>query len=92
MQAYFTLDNPKREKSTIRGNISYQGKKYKYPTGESIKVSMFKNQRCKACPEAGAINNKIMAVKAAMEVRYFFSSKILKFLHRKNFRRKSVNS
>ncbi|MBD9177625.1 MAG: hypothetical protein EGP82_00335 [Odoribacter splanchnicus] len=88
MQAYFTLDNPKREKSTIRGNINYQGKKYKYSTGESIKVSMFKNQRCKACPEAGAINNKIMAVKAAMESTILFFKQDFKIPSQEEFSEK----
>ena len=67
MEVCFSLDNPKREISTIRGYISYSGQRYDFPTGESVKVKMFRNQRCKASPEAPAINNKLIAVEAAMK-------------------------
>ena len=42
MEVCFSLDNPKREISTIRGYISYSGQRYDFPTGESVKVKMFR--------------------------------------------------
>ena len=43
MEVYFSLDNPKHEVSTIRGFISYSGQRYDFPTGERVKVKMFRN-------------------------------------------------
>ncbi len=97
MKVSFTLDNPRRENSTIRASITFNGKRYTYPTGESVKTTLFKKQRCKASPEAAAINNKIEAVEAAIKsaILYFkqdfrtptpddFRKKVTQFLSGKN--------
>lgn len=67
MKVCFSLDNPKREISTIRAYVMYAGKRFSFSTKESIKVNLFKNQRCKACPEAPAINNKLEAIESAIK-------------------------
>lgn len=88
MEVCFSLDNPKREVSTIRGFISYSGQRYDFPTGERIKVKMFKNQRCKASPEAPAINNKLVAVEAAMKYAILYYKQNFKVPDKKDFREK----
>lgn len=88
MEVCFSLDNPKREISTIRAYISYSGQRFDYPTGESIKVKMFKNQRCKASPEAAAINNKLTAVETAMKSAILYYKQSFKVPDKKDFREK----
>ena len=88
MEVCFSLDNPKREISTIRGFISYSGQRYDFPTGERIKVKMFKNQRCKASPEAPAINNKLLAVETAMKNAILYFKQSFKVPDKREFREK----
>ena len=88
MEVCFSLDNPKREISTIRGYISYSGQRYDFPTGESVKVKMFRNQRCKASPEAPAINNKLIAVEAAMKNAILYYKQNFKVPSKTEFREK----
>nr|WP_326344048.1 hypothetical protein [Odoribacter splanchnicus] len=88
MEVCFSLDNPKREISTIRGYISYSGQRYDFPTGESVKVKMFRNQRCKASPEAPAINNKLIAVETAMKNAILYYKQNFKVPSKTEFREK----
>jgi hypothetical protein len=84
MKVCFTLDNPKRETSTIRGNIHAGGKRFTYPTGASAKTALFKNQRCKnhkSFPEAAA-------VEAAMKNAMIYFKRDFKTPETGEFRRK----
>mgnify|MGYP007078740992 CR=1 FL=1 len=73
IEVTFSLDNPKREVSTIRGFIRYAGKRYSFPTGESVKTACFSKGKCRECKEARAINNKLVAVEIAMKNAILYS-------------------
>ena len=88
LEVSFSLDNPKREVSTIRAFIRYGGKRYAYPTGESVKVVNFRNGKCKGCPEAGAINNKLVAVEAAIKNAILYFKQDFKVPSGEDFKKK----
>ena len=88
MEVSFSLDNPKREVSTIRGFIRYAGKRYPFPTGESVRSDCFQKGKCKGCIEAGAINNKLTAVEIAMKNAILYYKQDFKVPEIKDFRKK----
>lgn len=88
MEVSFSLDNPKREVSTIRGFIRYAGKRYSYPSGESVRVVCFQKGKCKNCAEAGAINNKLVAIEIAIKNAILFYKQDFKIPEEKDFRKK----
>lgn len=88
LKVCFSLDNPKREVSTIRGFINYAGKRYAFPTGESVKSNSFSNNKCKDCKEARAINNKLVAVEIAMKNAILYFKQDFKVPGQQDFRQK----
>lgn len=88
MKVSFTLDNPKRIVSTIRATVSYSGNRYTYPTGESVKATLFKKQRCKSSPEAAAINNKLEAIESAIKNSVLYFKQDFKVPSQEDFRKK----
>ena len=75
MKVSFILTNSKRESSPIKAVVSYNGNKYAFSTGVSVKPSSFnkKNRRVKASPEAASINDRLEVFEAALKnaVIYF---------------------
>lgn len=63
----FILINKKREISAVRAQIVHNKIKYVYNPKVSVEVQCFNKGRVKASSEAGAINNKLEAVEAAMK-------------------------
>lgn len=84
----FSLDNPKREVSTIRGFVRYAGKRYSFPTGESVRSSCFQKGKCKNCVEAKAVNNKLTAIEIAMKNAILYFKQDFKVPENKNFKSK----
>ncbi|OJV23452.1 MAG: hypothetical protein BGO30_09200 [Bacteroidetes bacterium 41-46] len=63
----FILINKKREISAVRAQIVHNRIKYVFNPKVSVEVQYFSKGRVKASAEAGAINNKLEAVEAAMK-------------------------
>ena len=68
--------------------IRYGGKRYAYPTGESVKVVNFRNAKCKGCSEAGAINNKLVAVETAIKNAILYFKQDFKVPSGEDFKKK----
>ncbi len=88
IEVTFSLDNPKREVSTIRGFIRYAGKRYSFPTRESVKTACFSKGKCRECKEARAINNKLVAVEIAMKNAILYYKQDFKVPEAVDFRKK----
>ena len=90
MNVSFVLYNAKREVSPVRAVVSYAGKRFAIPAGVSVRVEMFsrKKQRCKACPEASAVNNRLDAVEAAMKNAVVYFKRDFKVPTAEEFRKK----
>lgn len=88
MKISFILNNSDRKVSAIIAKLSYSGNKYSYPTGESVRTEFWKNQRCRGCDEAGAINNKLEAVEAACKNAILYFKKDFKIPSNAEFRKK----
>ncbi|MCK9629123.1 MAG: site-specific integrase [Bacteroidales bacterium] len=75
MKPYFTLDNPKRERSTIRGCVNHEGERYDYKTGESVLTIEWDVTKCKPSPINNVTNDRLNAIEAAMTnaILYFKS-------------------
>lgn len=84
----FYLEHVKQEISSIRATISYAGVKYTFATGVSVETDKFVNQRCKAGKDAAAVNNRLMAVQAAMVNAVLFFKQDFKVPDQRDFRRK----
>lgn len=84
----FVLDHASREYSAVKAYIRYAGKKYSYSVGVSVETTRFVGQRYKAGKDAAAVNNRLMAVQAAMVNAILFFKQDFKVPDQRDFRRK----